>query len=147
MNLTVLSVLIAVAQPLMQMFFNNYSNKKIRENTKLAMFTCLHSIEGRRRYKSVLLKDKAFGEALKSKLKGLGLFDQITVNNVTGTILLTYKSEEKDVDTVFEHLNAQTLKVAESKTKFANSTLLCLAARLQKNKGQTLLYKDWPYSV
>ena len=111
------------------------------------MFTCLHSIEGRRRYKSVLLKDKAFGEALKSKLKGLGLFDQITVNNVTGTILLTYKSEEKDVDTVFEHLNAQTLKVAESKTKFANSTLLCLAARLQKNKGQTLLYKDWPYSV
>ncbi|MDY6465552.1 MAG: hypothetical protein SPK65_03060 [Succinivibrio dextrinosolvens] len=79
MNLTVLSVLIAVAQPLMQMFFNNYSNKKINENTKLAMFTCLHSIEGRRRYKSVLLKDKSFGEALKSKLKGLGLFDQITV--------------------------------------------------------------------
>ncbi|WP_281071486.1 HMA2 domain-containing protein [Succinivibrio dextrinosolvens] len=123
MNITVLSVLIAVAQPLMQMVFNNYSNKKLNENTKLAMFTCLHSIEGRRRYKSVLLKDKAFSDALKSKLKGLDLFDQITVNNVTGSILLTYKCEEKDVDTVIDHLNAQTLKVAESKSKIANSTL------------------------
>lgn len=128
MNLTVLSVLLAVAQPLMQMVFNNYSNKKLKENTKLAMFTCIHNIEGRRRYKSVLLKDKSFANALKTKLKGLGLFDEITVNNVTGTILLTYKCEETDVDTVIEHLNAQTQKVTDEKTRLANSTMSAASA-------------------
>lgn len=128
MNLTVLSVLLAVAQPLMQMVFNNYSNKKLKENTKLAMFTCIHNIEGRRRYKSVLLKDKSFANALKTKLKGLGLFDEITVNNVTGTILLIYKCEETDVDTVIEHLNAQTQKVTDEKTRLANSTMSAASA-------------------
>ncbi|MGN1280572.1 MAG: HMA2 domain-containing protein [Succinivibrio sp.] len=123
MNLTVLSVLIAVAQPFMQMFFNNYSNKKIAENTRLAMFTCIHSIEGRRRYRSALLKDSSFSEALKSKLNELKLFDSISINNVTGSILLSYRCGEKDVDTVIDHINSQALKVAQSKSKLASCAL------------------------
>ncbi|MGN0914981.1 MAG: HMA2 domain-containing protein [Succinivibrio sp.] len=123
MNLTVLSVLIAFAQPLIQMVFNNYSAKKLKENTKLALFTCLHSIKGRRRYKSILLKDKVFADALQGKLTELGIFDRITVNNVTGSILLTYKCEEKDVDTVIDHLNAQTQKVTDCMTNTGHSAM------------------------
>ncbi len=128
MNLTVLSLLFAVAQPVIQTVFTNYSDKKIREAAKMAMFTCLHSIKGRRRYKSILLKDKSFSDSLTEKLKGLGLFDKITVNNVTGTILLTYKGDESDIDTVINHLNQQTQKVTDRKSKLANSTMSAATA-------------------
>lgn len=136
MNLTVLSLCIAAAQTLIGVYVNNLMKKKMIDSAKQAEFACVHAIKGRRRYKSILLKDPVFANALKEKFESLDLFKKITVNTVTGTVLLEYECKAELVDEVIDHINEQTRKVNEDKfgddesllTKSVNGTVAASSA-------------------
>ena len=136
MNLTVLSLCIAAAQPLIGVYVNNLMKKKMIDSAKQAEFACVHAIKGRRRYKSILLKDPVFANALKEKFESLDLFKKVTVNTVTGTVLLEYECKAELVDEVIDHINEQTRKVNEDKfgddesllTKSVNGTVAASSA-------------------
>ena len=88
MNITVLSLVLAAAQPLLQAILSCNINEISVGNLKKAKFKLVHSLKGRRRYSSVLLKDVTFAFTLKEKLQKLDLFSSIEVNSFTGTVLL-----------------------------------------------------------
>ena len=60
MNFTVLSLVLAAAQPLLQAILSCNINEISVGNLKKAKFKLVHSLKGRRRYSSVLLKDVTF---------------------------------------------------------------------------------------
>ena len=68
MNFTVLSLVLAAAQPLLQAILSCNINEISVGNLKKAKFKLVHSLKGRRRYSSVLLKDVTFAFTLKEKL-------------------------------------------------------------------------------
>lgn len=115
MNFTSLSILLAVGQPLFQFLFNKAMTKKLQKNALLAEFTCIHKITGRRRYKSILLKDEFFANALKQKIESLNLVSTVTINSTTATMLIIYSCYETQVDELINHINAQTKKVNEAR--------------------------------
>lgn len=121
MNLTVISLFIAAAQPLLQSYFTTLMRKKLEQSAKLAVFTCIHSIKGRRRYKSILLKDGNFASALKEKIESLNQTNSVSINSVTGTMVLQYDCDETVIDEIINKINEQTQKVNESKLEKVQS--------------------------
>lgn len=146
MNFTVLSIVLALAQPLMQVVFKSISDKKMEQSSKEILFTCVSKIDGRRRYKSILLKDRNFAAQLKSKIEGLSLAESVTVNTVTGSILVTYSCDEKNIDEIFEHINEQAMKVSAQKaadddslfSKFSRSAFSAASAYSVGNEASKL---------
>lgn len=88
---------------------------------KLSKFELVHAIKGRRRYRSDLLKDQKFAEDLKRKFDNISEFafiNKIKINNVTGSILLEYlsnDSNEKYIDDLFSGLNQNIEKLESGK--------------------------------
>ncbi len=115
MNLTVVSLLLALGQPIIHSAYKNYLIKKKEEALKEASFTLIHKLKGRRRYKSVLLKDPDFGLSLQRKFEGLNFILSVDINAITGTMLLTYNSEESVIDELMCKLNEETDKVTNRK--------------------------------
>ena len=107
MNFTVLSLVLAAAQPLLQAILSCNINEISVGNLKKAKFKLVHSLKGRRRYSSVLLKDVTFAFTLKEKLQKLDLFSSIEVNSFTGTVLFNYSCDDDKVDIVINHLNEE----------------------------------------
>lgn len=91
-------------------------------------FKCVHQIEGRRRYKSELLKNKEFATALKQKISSFQLLKKLTINPVTGSMLLEYTCPEEKIDEMMKSLNEQSKKLSESK-------------KVEGNKGQRKIGK------
>lgn len=118
-------MLITTAFPLIQGLINKnplkaFSKDKIK-------FTCVSQIKGRRRYRSALLKQEKFATALKSKIDSFKLLRKLTINTVTGSMLLEYTCTEDKIDEMMNALNEQSKKISES------------ASRTEKNvqrKGQ-----------
>jgi hypothetical protein len=115
MNFTVISILLALGHPIIHSAYRNYLHNKKTEALKDASFTLVHSIKGRRRYKSILLKDESFGHSLKKKMEKLKIFKTVSINSKTGTMLLTYDSDEHLMDELFATLNEESRKVTERK--------------------------------
>lgn len=144
MSFTSLSILLAVGQPLFQFMFNRAMTKKLQKNALLAEFTCVHQIKGRRRYKSILLKDDLFSSTLKQKIESLNLVSTVTINTTTATMLITYACDETMVDELINHINAQTKKVNDarfeksvSESTFTDSAVKACSAY---GVGQTASY-------
>lgn len=78
-------------------------------------FKCLSKIKGRRRYKSDLLKQEKFAKALKEKIDSFKLLKKLTINTVTGSMLLEYTCSEELIDEMMTALNEQSKKLSETK--------------------------------
>lgn len=95
-------------------------------------FKCVHQIEGRRRYKSELLKNKEFATALKQKISSFQLLKKLTINPVTGSMLLEYTCPEEKIDEMMKALNEQSKKLSESKSE---------SKKVEGNKAQRKIGK------
>ncbi len=78
-------------------------------------FKCLSQIKGRRRYKSDLLKQEKFANALKEKIESFNLLKKLTINPITGSMLLEYTCSEEKIDEMMNALNEQSKKLSETK--------------------------------
>lgn len=78
-------------------------------------FKCLSQIKGRRRYQSELLKQEKFATALKDKIDSFKLLKKLTINPVTGSMLLEYNCAEEKIDEMMAALNEQSKKLSETK--------------------------------
>jgi hypothetical protein len=99
--------------PLLQTLIKKNPLKKFSEDK--IKFKCLSSIKGRRRYKSDLLKQETFANALREKIESFKLLKKLTINPVTGSMLLEYTCAEEKIDEMTEALNEQTKKLSEAK--------------------------------
>lgn len=79
------------------------------DSAKQAEFACVHAIKGRRRYKSILLKDPVFANALKEKFESLDLFKNYC-KHCNRYRTLEYECKAELVDEVIDHINEQTRK-------------------------------------
>ncbi len=122
MNFTVISILLALGHPLIHSAYKNYLKKKKAEALKEASFTLVHSLKGRRRYRSVLLKDENFARSLKAKMEGLRIFSTVTINCKTGTMLLTYERDDSIVDELIATLNEESAKVTKRQMEDESDT-------------------------
>ncbi|SFS38909.1 hypothetical protein SAMN02910357_00483 [Succinivibrio dextrinosolvens] len=77
-------------------------------------FICLSQIKGRRRYRSDLLKQEKFATALKDKIDSFKLLKKLTINPVTGSMLLEYTCAEEKIDEMMAALNEQSKKLSEA---------------------------------
>jgi len=152
MNIALLSSLIAVGQPLVQKVLTTTFSKTIR-NQELNFF-CVHKLEGRRRYKSVLLKQDRFAKALKTKITTFKLVDKVTINTVTGSMLLEYKCPEEKIDDMMKALNAESTKLDTAVKKNISSTFdkvkktaFTAGAAYAGGKGASMLSKGISKSV
>lgn len=107
-------MLITTAFPLIQGLINKNPLKAF--STDKIKFTCVSQIKGRRRYKSALLKQEKFATALKSKIDSFKLLRKLTINTVTGSMLLEYTCDEEKIDEMMNALNEQSKKLSESKS-------------------------------
>ncbi len=78
--------------PLLQTLIKKNPLKKFSEDK--IKFKCLSSIKGRRRYKSDLLKQETFANALREKIESFKLLKKLTINPVTGSMPLEYTCGE-----------------------------------------------------
>ncbi len=143
MNLALISSLIALGHPIVQSLLN----KKNTAKTQTALnFKCVHKLEGRRRYKSPLLKGEKFANALKEKITSFNLVKRITTNTVTGSMLLEYDCEENKIDEMIEALNKESAKLdtavknkVNDVVKRAKKTAFATGATYAGMKGASML--------
>jgi len=114
MNSSVIPIIIAAATPVARKVFETISEISESNSSEVLKFKCLHAIQGRRRYQSDLLKNKEFSDKLQKKIESLNLVDKVTVNNVTGSLLLEYTCKEAEIDRMIDALNEEQNKFNHS---------------------------------
>ena len=116
MNFTLVSLGLALAKPLIS--FLAERRRQGADNSPL--FTLVHAIRGRRRYRSGLLRDPAFAESFRTKLLGIAGMKIVTVNPVTGSALLEYSLDDSAVEAFFQEMNMISAAAGEE-TFFAKA--------------------------
>ena len=120
-------MIITTAFPLIQGLINIHPLKAFSKDK--IKFSCVSQIKGRRRYRSELLKQEKFATALKEKIDSSKLLKKLTINNVTGSMLLEYTCAEEKIDEMMNALNEQSKKLNENKAS---------AEKKGQRKGQRL---------
>ncbi len=130
MNFTLVSLGLALAKPLIS--FLAERRRQSADNSPL--FTLVHAIRGRRRYRSGLLRDPAFAESFRTKLLGIAGIKTVTVNPVTGSALLEYTHEESVIEAFFQEMNMISAAAGEE-SFFAKAAQAFRGAPRNGNSG------------
>lgn len=111
-NVTKTTLLSTLGIPVLQTIISKNPLKALSKDKY--KFKCLSQIKGRRRYKSDLLKQEKFATALKDKIDSFKLLKKLTINPVTGSMLLEYTCAEEKIDEMIAALNEQSKKLSDS---------------------------------
>ncbi len=124
MNLTLISIVAALVNPVLGLLSGKQATTFSSDLNDAPVFTLVHAINGRRRYRSVLLKDQNFAENIKKRLTALPGIDSVTVNYVTCSILITYSTTDQFIDSIFSEIN-QASQNADKKNCEEESNCNC----------------------
>ena len=124
MNFTLVSLGLALAKPLVSFLAERGRRGAATAADNSPLFTLVHAIRGRRRYRSGLLRDSSFAESFRTKLLGIAGMKAVTVNPVTGSALLEYTLDDNVVTELFQEMN-QISAAAGKETFFEKAAQAC----------------------
>lgn len=124
MNFTLVSLGLALAKPLVSFLAERGRRGAAAAAGNSPLFTLVHAIRGRRRYRSELLRDSAFAESFRRKLLGISGMKAVTVNPVTGSALLEYTLDDSVITELFQEMN-QVSAAAGEESFFARAAQAC----------------------